>query len=127
MEISRLKEYYKLLKTLYENKQYKEYVVLFLILKYEFDELQCKVYPVGVERDKTKNHMVFNSKFIVWYRLNKSSPYLYDLKLTRIKDQKLLECVKHLDCVFTDDEDIPAYVSNLTNGLTQEKIRAMKY
>jgi hypothetical protein len=111
MEQADYKQLTDLLALLFTTQQWREYVVLFLLLKKSAhnQDMIAEVVKSSTIRNDAKNYIVLYPNYAIWYR-----HHTY-MKMDKITDKRCLESLTHLSYVLKKDAD--AIVKHIT-GLT---------
>jgi hypothetical protein len=122
MEQADYKQLTDLLTLLFTTQQWREYVVLFLLVKKSAhnQDMMAEVVKSSTIRNKSKNYIVLYPNYAIWYR-----HHTY-IKMDKITEKRCLEALSHISYVLNEDAD--SIVKTIT-GLTPSVIleTALKY
>ena len=122
MEQADYKQLTDLLTLFFTTQQWREYVVLFLLLKKSAhnQDMITEVVKSSTIRNESKNYIVLYPNYAIWYR-----HHTY-IKMDKITEKRCLEALSHISYVLNEDAD--SIVKTIT-GLTPSVIleTALKY
>ena len=108
-----------LLELLFKTQQWREYVILFLLLKKSAPnkDMIAEVVKSSTIRNESKNYIVLYPNYAIWYR-----HHTY-MQMDKINDKQCLEALSHISYVLKEDADsIVKKITGLTPSVILETV-----
>ena len=117
-------DFNKLLNGYYRDKQYKSFVILFLLLTYNTRNKDLVVRVVNNESDlnEKENFLFIREKDIVYIRNNYKTKDSYGTKRDVIKAKKFFNAVQEVDSLLIDNNNLDRQVKKVTGGINQSSM-----
>ena len=117
-------DFNKLLNGYYRDKQYKSFVILFLLLTYNTRNKDLVVRVVNNESDlnEKENFLFIREKDIVYIRNNYKTKDSYGTKRDVIKPKKFFNAVQDVDSLLIDNNNLDRQVKKVTGGINQSSM-----
>ena len=119
-------DFNKLLNGYYRDKQYKSFVILFLLLTYNTRNKDLVVKVVNNESDlnEKENFIFIREKDVVYIRNDYKTKERYGGKRDIIKSRKFFNAIKEVDSLLVDG-NLDRQVKKITNGINQSTMFKM--
>ena len=117
-------DFKQLLNGYYRNKDYKSFVVLYLLLNYNTrnKDLVARVVNNEADLNQKENFLLIREKDIVYIRNDYKTNDTYGMKRYIIKSKKLFNAVQDLDNLLIDDGNLDRQVKKVTGGINQSSM-----
>ncbi len=119
-------DFKQMLNGYYRDKQYKSFVILFLLLTYNTRNKDLVVRVVNNESDlnEKENFLFIREKDIVYIRNDYKTKGRYGGKQDVIKSRKFFNAIKEVDSLLVDG-NLDRQVKKITNGINQSTMFKM--
>jgi len=120
-------DFKQMLSKYYKDKDYKSFVILFLLLNYNTRNKDLVVKVVNDESDlnEKENFLFIREKDIVYIRNDYKTKGRYGTKQDVIKSKKFLNAIKEVDKLLENDNNLDRQVKKITNGINQSTMFKM--
>jgi len=120
-------DFNKLLNGYYRDKQYKNFVILYLLLNYNTRNKDLVVKVVNDESDinPNENFLFIRDKDVIYIRNDYKTKNRYGSKRDVIKSKKLFNAVKEVDSLLENNNNLDRQVKKVTNGINQSTMFKM--
>ena len=120
-------DFKQLLNTYYRNKDYKSFVILFLLLNYNTRNKDLVLRVVNNESDLNddENFLFIREKDIVYIRNDYKTNDTYGMKQDIIKSKKVFNAVQELDNLLENNDNLDRQVKKVTGGINQSTLFKM--
>ena len=120
-------DFNKLLNGYYRDKQYKNFVILYLLLNYNTRNKDLVVKVVNDESDinPNENFLFIRDKDVIYIRNDYKTKNRYGSKRDVIKSKKLFNAVKEVDSLLEYNNNLDRQVKKVTNGINQSTMFKM--
>ena len=120
-------DFKQLLNTYYRNKQYKNFVILYLLLNYNTRNKDLVLRVVNNEDDinPNENFLFIRDKDVVYIRNDYKTNDTYGTKRYIIKSKKFFTAVQELDSLLIDNDNLDRQVKKVTGGINQSTLFKM--
>ena len=120
-------DFKQLLNTYYRNKDYKSFVILFLLLNYNTRNKDLVLRVVNNESDLNddENFLFIREKDVVYIRNDYKTNDKYGTKRYIIKAKKFFTAVQELDSLLIDNGNLDRQVKAVTHGINQSTMFKM--
>ena len=117
-------DFKQLLNTYYRNKQYKNFVILYLLLNYNTRNKDLVLRVVNNEDDinPNENFLFIRDKDVVYIRNDYKTNDKYGTKRYIIKAKKFFTAVQDLDSLLEDNDNLDRQVKKVTGGINQSTL-----
>jgi len=111
----------------YRDKNYKSFVILFLLLNYNTRNKDLVLRVVNNESDlnEKENFIFIREKDVVYIRNDYKTKTRYGGKQDVIKIKKFLKAIKEVDKLLENDNNLDRQVKKITNGINQSTMFKM--
>ena len=120
-------DFKQMLNTYYRNKDYKSFVILYLLLNYNTRNKDLVLRVVNDEADinQKENFLLIREKDVVYIRNDYKTNDKYGTKRYIIKAKKFFTAVQDLDSLLEDNGNLDRQVKKITNGINQSTMFKM--
>ena len=120
-------DFNNLLNGYYRDKNYKSFVILYLLLNYNTrnKDLVLRVTNDEADINQKENFLLIREKDIVYIRNDYKTNDTYGMKRYIIKSKKLFNAVQDLDNLLIDDGNLDRQVKKVTGGINQSTLFKM--
>ena len=120
-------DFNKLLNGYYRDKQYKNFVILYLLMNYNTRNKDLVVKVVNDESDinPNENFLFIRDKDVIYIRNDYKTKNRYGSKRDVIKSRKLFNAVKEVDSLLENNNNLDRQVKKVTNGINQSTMFKM--
>ena len=120
-------DFNKLLNGYYRDKQYKNFVILYLLMNYNTRNKDLVVKVVNDESDinPNENFLFIRDKDVIYIRNDYKTKNRYGSKRDVIKSKKLFNAVKEVDSLLEYNNNLDRQVKKVTNGINQSTMFKM--
>jgi hypothetical protein len=120
-------DFKQMLSKYYRDKDYKSFVILYLLLNFNTRNKDLVVKVVNNEADinQKENFLFIRDKDVVYIRNDYKTNDTYGMKQDVIKSRKLFNAVQELDSLLIDDGNLDRQVKKVTNGINQSTMFKM--
>ena len=117
-------DFKQMLSKYYKDKDYKSFVILFLLLTYNTRNKDLVVRVVNNESDlnEKENFLFIREKDIVYIRNNYKTKDSYGTKRDVIKPKKFFNAVQDVDSLLIDNNNLDRQVKKVTGGINQSSM-----
>ena len=117
-------DFNKLLNGYYRDKQYKNFVILYLLLNYNTrnQDLVLRVVKDETELNQKENFLLIREKDVVYIRNDYKTKDKYGTKRYIIKAKKFFNSVQELDSLLIEDGNLDRQVKKVTGGINQSSM-----
>ena len=117
-------DFNKLLNGYYRDKNYKSFVILYLLLNYNTrnQDLVLRVVKDETELNQKENFLLIREKDVVYIRNDYKTKDRYGTKRDIIKAKKVFNSVQDLDSLLIDDGNLDRQVKKVTGGINQSSM-----
>ena len=117
-------DFNKLLNGYYRDKQYKSFVILYLLTNYNTRNKDLVARVVNNESDlnPNENFIFIRDKDVVYIRNDYKTKDKYGMKQDVIKSKKFFNSVKEVDNLLIDDGNLDRQVKKVTGGINQSTL-----
>ena len=117
-------DFKKMLNGYYRDKQYKNFVILYLLLNYNTrnQDLVLRVVKDETELNQKENFLLIREKDVVYIRNDYKTKDRYGTKRDIIKAKKVFNSVQDLDSLLIDDGNLDRQVKKVTGGINQSSM-----
>ena len=120
-------DFKQMLNTYYRNKDYKNFVILYLLLNYNTRNKDLVLRVVKDEDDinQKENFIFIRDKDVVYIRNDYKTKDKYGTKRYIIKAKKFFTAVQDLDILLLDNDNLDRQVKAVTHGINQSTLFKM--
>jgi len=120
-------DFNKLLNGYYRDKQYKNFVILYLLLNYNTrnKDLVVRVTNDQADLNPNENFLFIRDKDVIYIRNDYKTKNRYGSKRDVIKSKKLFNAVKEVDSLLENNNNLDRQVKKVTNGINQSTMFKM--
>ena len=120
-------DFNKLLNGYYRDKQYKNFVILYLLMNYNTRNKDLVVKVVNDESDinPNENFLFIRDKDVIYIRNDYKTKNRYGSKRDVIKSKKLFNAVKEVDSLLENNNNLDRQVKAVTGGINQSTMFKM--
>ena len=120
-------DFNKLLNGYYRDKQYKNFVILYLLMNYNTRNKDLVVKVVNDESDinPNENFLFIRDKDVIYIRNDYKTKNRYGSKRDVIKSRKFFNAVKEVDSLLENNNNLDRQVKKVTNGINQSTMFKM--
>ena len=120
-------DFNKLLNGYYRDKQYKNFVILYLLMNYNTRNKDLVVKVVNDESDinPNENFLFIRDKDVIYIRNDYKTKNRYGSKRDVIKSRKLFNAVKEVDSLLENNNNLDRQVKAVTGGINQSTMFKM--
>jgi hypothetical protein len=120
-------DFNKLLNGYYRDKQYKSFVILYLLMNYNTRNKDLVLRVVNDESDlnEKENFIFIREKDIVYIRNDYKTKNRYGSKKDVIKSRKFFNAVKEVDSLLENNNNLDRQVKAVTGGINQSTMFKM--
>ena len=120
-------DFKQMLNTYYRNKDYKSFVILYLLLNYNTRNKDLVLRVVNDEADinQKENFLLIREKDVVYIRNDYKTNDKYGTKRDVIVAKKFFNAVQDLDSLLEDNGNLDRQVKKITNGINQSTMFKM--
>ena len=120
-------DFNKLLNGYYRDKNYKSFVILYLLMNYNTRNKDLVVKVVNDESDinPNENFLFIRDKDVIYIRNDYKTKNRYGSKRDVIKSRKLFNAVKEVDSLLENNNNLDRQVKKVTNGINQSTMFKM--
>ena len=120
-------DFNKLLNGYYRDKNYKSFVILYLLMNYNTRNKDLVVKVVNDESDinPNENFLFIRDKDVIYIRNDYKTKNRYGSKRDVIKSKKLFNAVKEVDSLLEYNNNLDRQVKKVTNGINQSTMFKM--
>ena len=120
-------DFKQMLNGYYRDKQYKSFVILFLLLNYNTRNKDLVLRVVNNESDlnEKENFIFIREKDVVYIRNDYKTKGRYGTKRDVIKIKKFFNAVKEVDKLLENDNNLDRQVKKITGGINQSTMFKM--
>ena len=120
-------DFNKLLNGYYRDKQYKNFVILYLLMNYNTRNKDLVVKVVNDESDinPNENFLFIRDKDVIYIRNDYKTKNRYGSKRDVIKSKKLFNAVKEVDSLLENNNNLDRQVKAVTKGINQSTMFKM--
>jgi len=120
-------DFKQMLNTYYRDKQYKNFVILFLLLNYNTrnKDLVVKVVKDQADLNPNENFLFIRDKDVIYIRNDYKTKDTYGMKQDVIKSKKLFFAVQELDSLLENNDNLDRQVKAVTGGINQSTLFKM--
>ena len=117
-------DFKQMLSKYYKDKDYKNFVILYLLLNYNTrnQDLVARVVNNEADLNQKENFLLIREKDIVYIRNDYKTNDTYGMKRYIIKSKKLFNAVQDLDNLLIDDGNLDRQVKKVTGGINQSTL-----
>jgi hypothetical protein len=117
-------DFKKMLNDYYRNKQYKNFVILYLLMNYNTrnKDLVLRVTNDEAVLNPNQNFLFIRDKDVVYIRNDYKTKERYGGKRDVIKSKKFFNAVQELDRLLIDNSNLDRQVKAVTGGLNQSSL-----
>ena len=117
-------DFKKLLNTYYKNKNYKEFIILFLLLNYN---TRNRDWIVSITNDKNDLNdkdffLLIRLNDVVYYRNDYKTAFSYGQKKDIIKSKKFYKAIQDLNSLLINNANLDRQVKEITRGFNQSTL-----
>ena len=120
-------DFNKLLNGYYRDKNYKNFVILYLLLNYNTrnKDLVVRVTKDQADLNPNENFLFIRDKDAIYIRNDYKTKDTYGMKQDVIKSKKVFNAVQELDNILENDGNLDRQVKKVTNGINQSTMFKM--
>ena len=120
-------DFKQMLNGYYRDKQYKNFVILYLLMNYNTRNKDLVVKVVNDESDinPNENFLFIRDKDVIYIRNDYKTKNRYGSKRDVIKSRKLFNAVKEVDSLLENNNNLDRQVKKVTNGINQSTMFKM--
>jgi hypothetical protein len=120
-------DFNKLLNGYYRDKQYKNFVILYLLLNYNTrnKDLVVRVTNDQADLNPNENFIFIRDKDVIYIRNDYKTKDTYGMKQDVIKSKKVFNAVQELDSLLLDNNNLDRQVKTVTGGINQSTMFKM--
>jgi len=120
-------DFKQMLNAYYKDKDYKSFVILFLLLNYNTrnQDLVLRVVKDETELNQNENFIFIRDKDVVYIRNDYKTKERYGTKRNIIKPKKFFNAVQEVDSLLIDNGNLDRQVKKVTGGLNQSTLFKM--
>ena len=120
-------DFKQLLNGYYREKQYKNFVILYLLLNYNTrnKDLVVKVVKDEADLNPNENFIFIRDKDVIYIRNDYKTKDTYGMKQDVIKSKKVFNAVQELDNLLENDGNLDRQVKAVTGGINQSTLFKM--
>ena len=120
-------DFKKMLNKYYKDKNYKKFVILYLLIHYNTRnrDLIVKVVKDESELNKTDNFLWIIENDVVYIRNDYKTASRYGIKREVIKAKKFFNAVQDLESLLIDNNNLDRQVKEATGGINQSTMSKM--
>ena len=120
-------DFNKLLNGYYRDKNYKSFVILYLLMNYNTRNKDLVLRVVNDESDlnEKENFIFIRDKDVIYIRNDYKTKNRYGGKRDIIKSRKFFYAVKEVDSLLENDNNLDRQVKKITNGINQSTMFKM--
>ena len=120
-------DFKQMLSKYYKDKDYKSFVILFLLLNYNTRNKDLVLRVVNDESDlnEKENFIFIREKDVVYIRNDYKTKERYGTKQDVIKIKKFFNAVKEVDKLLENDNNLDRQVKKITGGINQSTMFKM--
>ena len=120
-------DFKQMLSKYYKDKDYKSFVILFLLLNYNTrnQDLVLRVVKDETELNQNENFIFIRDKDVVYIRNDYKTKERYGTKRNIIKPKKFFNAVQEVDSLLIDNGNLDRQVKKVTGGLNQSTLFKM--
>ena len=120
-------DFKKILNDYYRNKDYKSFVILYLLMNYNTrnKDLVVKVVNDETNLNDDENFLFIREKDVVYIRNDYKTKERYGTKRNIIKPKKFFNAVQEVDSLLIDNNNLDRQVKKVTGGLNQSTLFKM--
>ena len=120
-------DFKQMLNGYYRDKQYKNFVILYLLMNYNTRNKDLVVKVVNDESDinPNENFLFIRDKDVIYIRNDYKTKNRYGSKRDVIKSKKLFNAVKEVDSLLENNNNLDRQVKKVTNGINQSTMFKM--
>jgi hypothetical protein len=117
-------DFKKILNDYYRDKQYKNFIILFLLMNYNTrnKDLVLRVVKDETDLNQKENFLFIRDKDVVYIRNDYKTKERYGTKRDVIKAKKFFNAVQELDSLLIDNNNLDRQVKKVTNGINQSTL-----
>jgi len=117
-------DFKKMLNGYYRDKQYKKFVILYLLINYNTRNKDLVVRVVKDEADlnKDKNFLFIRDKDVVYIRNDYKTRERYGGKRDVIKAKKFFKAVQEVETLLINNDNLDRQVKDVTGGINQSTL-----
>ena len=117
-------DFKQMLSKYYRDKDYKNFVILYLLLNYNTrnQDLVARVVKNESDLNENENFLFIRDKDIVYIRNDYKTKDKYGMKRDVIKSKKFFNLVQELDSLLIDDGNLDRQVKKVTGGINQSTL-----
>ncbi len=120
-------DFKQMLSKYYKDKDYKNFVILYLLTNYNTrnQDLVLRVVKDETELNQNENFIFIREKDIVYIRNDYKTKERYGTKRNIIKPKKFFNAVQEVDSLLIDNGNLDRQVKKVTGGLNQSTLFKM--
>ena len=120
-------DFKQMLSKYYREKDYKSFVILFLLLNYNTrnKDLVARVTNDETDLNEDENFLLIRDKDVVYIRNDYKTKDKYGMKRDVIKAKKFFNSVQELDSLLIDNGNLDRQVKAVTHGINQSTMFKM--
>ena len=120
-------DFKQMLNGYYRDKQYKNFVILYLLLNYNTrnKDLVVRVTNDQADLNPNENFLFIRDKDVIYIRNDYKTKNRYGSKRDVIKSKKLFNAVKEVDSLLEYNNNLDRQVKKVTNGINQSTMFKM--
>ena len=120
-------DFKQMLSKYYKDKDYKNFVILYLLLNYNTrnKDLVARVVNNEADINQKENFLFIREKDVVYIRNDYKTNDTYGMKQDVIVAKKLFNAVKEVDKLLENDGNLDRQVKKVTNGINQSTLFKM--
>jgi len=117
-------DFKKMLNDYYRNKDYKRFVILFLLMNYNTrnKDLVLRVTNDEADLNEDENFLFIRDKEVVYIRNDYKTKDRYGTKRDIIKAKKFFNAVQEVDSLLINNSNLDRQVKKVTGGLNQSTL-----
>ncbi len=116
-----------MLNTYYRDKQYKNFVILYLLLNYNTrnKDLVVRVTNDQADLNPNENFIFIRDKDVIYIRNDYKTKDTYGMKQDIIKSRKFFNAIKEVDSLLEYNNNLDRQVKAVTKGINQSTMFKM--
>ena len=120
-------DFNKLLNGYYRDKQYKNFVILYLLLNYNTrnKDLVVRVTNDQADLNPNENFIFIRDKDVIYIRNDYKTKDTYGMKQDIIKSRKFFNAIKKVDSLLENNNNLDRQVKAVTKGINQSTMFKM--
>ena len=120
-------DFKQMLNTYYRDKQYKNFVILFLLMNYNTrnKDLVLRVTNDQADLNPNENFIFIRDKDVIYIRNDYKTKDTYGMKQDIIKSRKFFNAIKKVDSLLENNNNLDRQVKAVTKGINQSTMFKM--